>query len=312
MAATSTFTGPRPRVDDNERPTYRGLSLLAVDVERGAIVAEALSGARISRVAPAPDGRSVYVTGYGKAEGSIGPTEPSSLWRLHGVALAVLAEREFTGPRQLVVQPTGRAAAPRSGDDRTLIPIAAIVPGVGPDTIAVGDRVTIEARFADPASGKMVEPGREGVRYEPPARVTAILTPKIGGPVSVVLDATGYGVFRGHVILPWPGNWAVQVVADWPDGQRRGARANGPVVVQAAFAGSDGRRYLLRLATAPAEPVAGQPAIVRASFVDAESGAPLPAGVALGDGLPGQITAHRLVAPRRRCCRPVTASTRAT
>ncbi len=90
---------------------------------------------------------------------------------------------------------------------------------------------------------------------------------------------------------PAPGNWSLRVVAEFPDGARRSIQLENAVTVQAAFAGTDGRRYIMLVTADPARPIARQPATVRAAFVAAESGAPLPEGVTLVDGLPDKLEA---------------------
>jgi hypothetical protein len=85
--------------------------LWLVNLGRGLIAAEALTGYQIQWVRPAPDG-TVYV--FGTTDESLGPYEirpssPSMLWRLDARTLEILAERAFTGYRggRLVLdQPT--------------------------------------------------------------------------------------------------------------------------------------------------------------------------------------------------------------
>lgn len=93
-------------VQPEDAPDERGLRLL--DLERGAVVAEALPEYQIQWVQPAPDG-SVYV--FGTAEEGLLPyeirsTSPSMLWRLDGRTLEILAERAFTGYQAGNVVPT--------------------------------------------------------------------------------------------------------------------------------------------------------------------------------------------------------------
>jgi hypothetical protein len=85
--------------DSGEAPGERGL--LAVDVARGRVAAEALGDYQIQWLLPAPDG-TVYA--FGTADAGLGPyeiteTSPSLLWRLDGRTLATLAERAFSGFR---------------------------------------------------------------------------------------------------------------------------------------------------------------------------------------------------------------------
>jgi hypothetical protein len=95
-----------------EEPIPQGLWL--VDLTQGDIVAEALAEFQIQWVQPAPDG-SVYVFGTTDelhASYEIRPTSPSLLWRLDGLTLEILAQREFTGyqgGRLVLAQPSENA-----------------------------------------------------------------------------------------------------------------------------------------------------------------------------------------------------------
>jgi hypothetical protein len=71
---------------------------------------------------------------------------------------------------------------------------------------------------------------------------------------------------------------------------------SGPLTVQPAFKGMDNHRYILKLSADPAQPVVNQEATLRATFVDADTGAPLPENVSLVDGLPAELEAD-LFAP---------------
>jgi hypothetical protein len=189
-------------------------------------------------------------------------------------------------------------AAVPAGVGLPIQPIASMEVAVGPNTVVGGDAVAVELRFADPASGRTVEARQAGVRYEPPARVTATLLQRHarGEDRTVALDPAGYGVYHGTVVLPSPaswsdGSWSARVIAEWPDGLRRRAALEDAVVVQPSFAGTDGRRYILQVTTDPTRPVVDQLAAVRAAFVDADTRAPLPAGVTLADAMPDAVEA---------------------
>lgn len=97
-------TGLESRLDEDEGPSYRGLGLRVIEVERGAIVAEALADERIDWVVPAPDGGAVYAFGLRQTQGSI-PMGSSTylLRRLDAATLEITAEREFTGYRELFI-----------------------------------------------------------------------------------------------------------------------------------------------------------------------------------------------------------------
>lgn len=82
-----------------DAPTQRGLRL--VDLEQETIVAEALPEYQVQWVQPAPDG-TVYV--FGTTDERLLPYEirassPSTLWRLDGLTLEILAARVFAGYR---------------------------------------------------------------------------------------------------------------------------------------------------------------------------------------------------------------------
>lgn len=86
-------------VEPEDAPAERGLWL--VDLERERFVESALPDYQIQWLRPAPDG-TVYA--FGTTEERLLPyeirrTSPSRLWRLDGLSLEILAEREFTGYR---------------------------------------------------------------------------------------------------------------------------------------------------------------------------------------------------------------------
>jgi hypothetical protein len=84
-----------------------------VDLSSGQIEAEALGGEWISRLAPTPDGRDLYVyaAGRGVAPPGVEILDDAPYWlrRLDAMTLTVRAEREFTGFGHILLQP----AAPR-------------------------------------------------------------------------------------------------------------------------------------------------------------------------------------------------------
>lgn len=106
------FTQEVRLVTGQEPPEQRGLWL--VDLEQERIAAESLPDYQIQWVQPAPDG-AVYV--FGTTDERLGPyeirpTSPSTLWRLDGLTLDVLAERPFTGYRSghIVVEAATKAS----------------------------------------------------------------------------------------------------------------------------------------------------------------------------------------------------------
>jgi hypothetical protein len=110
----------------------------------------------------------------------------------------------------------------------------------------------------------------------------------------VQLDPTDFGVYRGRLAAPAPsssslGTFSVQMTAEWPDGSRRETPARDAFTVQPALLGTDGRRYILRVSSAPERPVVNQPAVVRIAFVDADSGTQLEDGTSLASGAPAFV-----------------------
>lgn len=180
-------------------------------------------------------------------------------------------------------------------DLHTSPPLAALTASVNTKTIVAGDTVTIEAQFTDPASDAPINPAMKNVRYEPPAAVTALFCRygKTACGASVSLTNVGYGRYRGGVPLTDPGSWSLQVLADWgrDDVPNRQTLVENAVTVQAAFTGSDGTRYIMRVTTDPGQPTANQATAIRVAFVDAARGTPLPDGVALFGGLPPTLDA---------------------
>jgi hypothetical protein len=96
--------------DNRGRIIWSGVQL--ADLKRDHIAALALPGASMLEVLPAPDGRSVFVTGV-TDQFADQPSWPMrrdmALWRLDATTLAVRAERKFAGDWRLdlVIRPAG-------------------------------------------------------------------------------------------------------------------------------------------------------------------------------------------------------------
>lgn len=176
-----------------------------------------------------------------------------------------------------------------------LLPLASLTVTADPPATVAGRPVRIEARFVDPRTGQTVRPELPGVRFDPPTRVTArMLRNSVDDQgVVVTLQPSDFGVYQGSVQLPntasgSPGNWTLRAEATWPDGLRR-VEVQDAVVVRPTFVGTDGRSYALQLTAEGPKPRIDQDIQLRAAFVDAETGAVLPAGVALVEGLPDRV-----------------------
>ena len=93
--------------DAGNRPTFAGLGVRVVDLDRNELAAEALAQDQIDVVLPAPDGRGVYVFGPEEPDGpgSGGGPVNHVLRRLNAATLDSLAERDLFGERQILLRP---------------------------------------------------------------------------------------------------------------------------------------------------------------------------------------------------------------
>jgi hypothetical protein len=85
------------------------------------------------------------------------------------------------------------------------------------------------------------------------------------------------------------GSWSLQAEAVWPNGQARRVNANGTLLFRPAFAGTDGRKYVLKLTSTPEKLLVNNDAIVHISLVDADDQTLLPDTVNLVNGLPAAL-----------------------
>ncbi|HZQ98628.1 MAG TPA: hypothetical protein VFC93_07405 [Chloroflexota bacterium] len=93
------------------RPVAHQLPLRAIDVASGRVVVEAALPEAIASLLPEPGGRSLYLVQPGDQPGPTGDDDarryPYLLRRLDAATLAVRAEREVAGFRQLLLLPAG-------------------------------------------------------------------------------------------------------------------------------------------------------------------------------------------------------------
>lgn len=268
--------------------------VLAIDTSDWRVVARWLPGVRPLALSLSGDGRALTVETWNIGQFSDAQHGLQTLDTTSGATLFTTTlpnQGTATSLADLYRETYGRS--PRAGGvsptDAAFVPVAMPVPTISPANVLAGDRVTFELRFADPATGDTVAPGERGVRYDPPAGVTATLCRADTCLPALALDPAGYGVYRGSAVVRDLGVWTVRFTARGADGAARTVTATAALTVQPAFRGTDGRRYKLAITTDPTPPVAGQWATVTAAFVDAATGAPLPAGVALADGLPAEL-----------------------
>lgn len=179
-----------------ENFSYHGLGLRVIDVERGAIVAEALKGERIDWVVPAPDGRAIYIFGPRKTEGAIDRGHSTYvLRRLDAETLKVTAEREFAGYRGLYAlvppaQSDEPVAAPEQAVLKKSTPSANPTPVVktGPESCPVTQPP--DPAFIPPFGYPSVPPSKSEFWYGTEALWTAV--PKDGTWAGLPHNLEGY------------------------------------------------------------------------------------------------------------------------
>jgi hypothetical protein len=297
----------------------RGDGVWAIDTLQWRIAAHWLDGTEPFALLLSPDGRRLYAldaqtgqspaalhmldTASGKPTATIdGPTN-GQLFSIAGLF------RERYGHL---------AHAFETPVDLNPAPVAGIAVSASPATALAGDPLSVEVRFVDPGTGRTLMPDQSNVLFTRPARVFALIShaadPNDG--LTVELDPVEYGLYRGTISAPSPTNWSrasftLQSVAEWPDGLRRRTLVQDAVVVQPAFTGSDGLRYVLRVVSEPTQPAVDQPVQITVDVVDAETSAALPDDVTLFGGLPtfvdasfyadrsGGVTIRRLDSVRR-------------
>ncbi len=296
----------------------RGDGVWAIDTQHWQVVAHWLAGSEPFTLLLSTDGQRLYA--YAAQTGQ----SPGALHVLDTSSGAEVTTVDGPGNGQvfsvadLYRERYGRGA--RGLDtpaDISPAAVAGISMGASPGVVLAGDPLAVEVRFVDPGTGRTLAPGQSDVQFAPPARVFVVVSqgadPDRG--LTFELDPVEYGVYRGSAPAPTSTNWSqgnltLLAVAEWPKGLQRRTLVNNAVVVQPVFAGSDGRRYLLRVASQPAHPVLDQPAQVTIDLVDAETRAALPDGITLVGGLPpfvdatfyadrsGGVTVRRLNAVR--------------
>jgi hypothetical protein len=152
--------------------------------------------------------------------------------------------------------------------------------------------VTVELRYLDPSTGELVTEGNEEVRFAEPDHVRALVSdPNTNQTVqTIVLTRSASGIYRGAGVLPGAGVWSIRVVAETAGEPSRFVTLSNAVVVQPVMMGDDGRRYMLAVDVADPPARAEQNVPIRVGIVDAETGATIPDGVELADGMPDAIS----------------------
>jgi hypothetical protein len=265
--------------------------IISIDTTTWQVIDRWLPDVQVSFIQLGSDGSTLYV----QATDGSGATTLTVLDTRTGVASPVAQDlpSNVTSLLQLYRERYGMSNGVSSGTPTHVTPLARLDIAVDRTNMLAGDTVTVDARFVDPGSGTPVTSGQKNVDFEPPAKVTATFFHGQQGPGDVVvqLHADGFGHYRGSAVLNDAAVWSLQVDATRTNAPGSRAEIGGAVTVQSAFAGTDGRRYLLQLTTDPTAPVAGESTTVRVAIVDADSGTPLPDGVELTGGTPASLDA---------------------
>ncbi len=265
--------------------------VIAIDTTNWQVVDRWLPDTQINFLQLGGDGSTLYV----QTSDSSGRMQLTTLDTRTGVANPVDTDVPgyVSSLRQIYLQRYGKLPGTSIGVSAPSTPLAQLDVSVDRSSILAGDSVTIDARFVDPRSGQLVEQAQKDVQFDPPTQVNATFYHGQIGTDDVVipLQQVGYGHYRGNAVLKDPKVWSIRVDATRANAPGSRATLTNAITVQAAFPGTDGRRYVLKLTTDPAQPPTGKETTVRVAFVDAEQGTPLPDSVDLTDGAPTPIDA---------------------
>lgn len=190
---------------------------------------------------------------------------------------------QFTSLARLYAMSNGRTAG-IDGETPADPVIQSSLPGIrvwAPLNVASNQSTRLTVRILDPLTNRPLETGRDDVRFDPDATITARLTLEGSPGQLVVLGMTEPGIYRGNINLPAHGTWNVDVSIINPDGTGRQIPAVGAVTIQPALIGDDGRIYRARLTYEPGDPRVNQRIIIRVRLVDTETGEMIPEGVGI-------------------------------
>lgn len=265
--------------------------VIAIDTTTWQVIDHWLPDSQINYLQLGSDGHSLYV----QTSDSSGQTNLTLLDTRTGVASSIAGDIPgyVQSLAQLYQQRYGKLPAASGSGAVPSAPLARLDVTVNHSNILSGDTVSVDARFVDPSSDKLVQSGQTSVRFEPPAQVIATFYHgQIGpGDVSVQLGQVGYGHYRGSAVLTDPTVWTLQIDATRDNAPGSRAEITNAVVVQTALMATDGRRYTFKLTTDPTQPRLGKATTVRVALVEAESGSPMPNGVELTRGSPATVEA---------------------
>jgi hypothetical protein len=175
---------------------------------------------------------------------------------------------------------------PSDVEEYTTLPRVEII--VSDEALPVGITLPVEVAFINPATNEPLTNADPRVRFDP-GQFTTLVFEQPGAKSLVSVSAEiAPGQQQGTIRLKAPGVWDARIIV--------GDDESGfTLVLQDVFRGvptlegDDGRPYALRLETDPDEPIPAGEVSVRAVFVDAETGEPIPDGVMLLDGMPEEM-----------------------
>lgn len=188
----------------------------------------------------------------------------------------------------------GRAPAidgvqPETIETTSTLPRFNLTPAV--TSVPNGGNVQLMLQVLDPTSGGPLETAAGDVRFDPASNPVLVLRQQDGdGELILVPSRTSPAEYSAATPLEGEGFWDVEIQFTTTDGQ--GASVTFPSLFEVvpSVPSMEGPRYSLRIET-PNEPVVRQEVLVRASFVDIETGSVLPEENELRGGLPDELTA---------------------
>ncbi len=161
------------------------------------------------------------------------------------------------------------------------------------DAVPAGSAVDLAVRALNPADGQLMPDPLPKVRFDPGSTVIVRLSHEDGAADDVILIAnpTEPGLYRASTTLLQTGFWSAEVTITGTDGQSWTIDAPRAFEIVPSWEATNGKRYILRVETDPAEPPLDEVVAVIARFVEVESGDPLPESVTLREDIGDELRA---------------------
>ncbi|HLT21741.1 MAG TPA: hypothetical protein VKZ96_19960 [Thermomicrobiales bacterium] len=160
-------------------------------------------------------------------------------------------------------------------------------------TVPVGGNVEFTVRVLHPVTGRFMAEESSQTRFDLDSTIVLRVFHEDGEaePLILVANLASPGVYRASATIPATGLWSAEVTITGADGQAWSLVAPRLFEGVPSWEATDGRHYVLRLETDPAEPRVEERVTVRAWLVDVQNGAPLPADVELVEPFPDELDA---------------------